>query len=93
MKKYMLIIVVMFVTIGANAQIVVNSQFKARSYDEMVAPLLMVQRFHQECLDNLDALAEQTEQAEQFISKKRILQHGKCMQIATIPLLMSTIPF
>ena len=71
MKKYMLIIVVMFVTIGANAQIVVNSQFKARSYDEMVAPLLMVQRFHQECLDNLDALAEQTEQAEQFISKEK----------------------
>lgn len=61
--------VALFVATCANAQIVVNSQFKAMSYDELAAPLIMAQRFHQECLDNLDTLAEQTEQAEQFISK------------------------
>lgn len=71
MKQYIFIIAAMFLAISANAQIVVNSRFKARSYDEMVAPLLMAQRFQQECLNNLDALAEQTEQAEQFISEEK----------------------
>ena len=41
------------------------------TFDEMAAPLIMAQRFQQECLNNLDALAEQTEQAEQFISKEK----------------------
>ena len=71
MKKYIFIIAAMFLAISANAQIVVNSQFKPMTYDEMAAPLIMAQRFHQECLNNLDALAEQTEQAEQFISKEK----------------------
>ena len=67
MKKCIFIIVAMFVATYANAQIVVNSRFKSMTFDEMAAPLIMAQRFQQECLNNLDALAEQTEQAEQFI--------------------------
>lgn len=61
----------MLVAIGTNAQIVVNSQFKPMTYDEMLAPLIMAQRFQKECLNNLETLAEQTEQAEQFISKEK----------------------
>ena len=61
----------MFLAISANAQIVVNSRFKSMTFDEMAAPLIMAQRFQQECLNNLDALAEQTEQAEQFISEEK----------------------
>lgn len=57
--------------ISANAQIVVNSRFKSMTFDEMAAPLIMAQRFQQESLNNLDALAEQTEQAEQFISEEK----------------------
>lgn len=71
MKKCIFIIVAMFVATYANAQIVVNSRFKSMTFDEMAAPLIMAQRFQQECLNNLDALAEQTEQAEQFISKEK----------------------
>ena len=71
MKKYIFIIAAMFLAISANAQIVVNSRFKSMTFDEMAAPLIMAQRFQQECLNNLDALAEQTEQAEQFISKEK----------------------
>lgn len=71
MKKYIFIIAAMFLAISANAQIVVNSRFKPMTFDEMAAPLIMAQRFQQECLNNLDALAEQTEQAEQFISKEK----------------------
>lgn len=41
------------------------------TFDEMAAPLIMAQRFQQESLNNLDALAEQTEQAEQFISEEK----------------------
>lgn len=71
MKKYLFLIATMFLAIGANAQIVTNSRYKAMSFDEMAAPLLIYQRFYQECLDKLEALAEQTEQAEQFISKDK----------------------
>lgn len=71
MRKLLFIIVAMLVAIDANSQIVVNSRYKPMTYDEMVAPLLEAQRFHQECLDNLEALADQTEQAEQFISKEK----------------------
>lgn len=71
MKKYIFIIAAMFLAISANAQIVVNSRFKSMTFDEMAAPLIMAQRFQQECLNNLDALAEQTEQAEQFISEEK----------------------
>ncbi len=60
----------MFVAISTKAQYV-NSQFKALSYDEMVAPLLMYQRFVQKCLDDLESLAEQTEQAEQFVNEEK----------------------
>ena len=71
MKKYIFIIAAMFLAISANAQIVVNSRFKSMTFDEMAAPLIMAQRFQQESLNNLDALAEQTEQAEQFISEEK----------------------
>ena len=72
MEKYIFLIVATFIVVGTNAQnIVVNARFKARSFDEMAAPLLMIRQFQQECLSNLEALAEQTEQAECFISEDK----------------------
>lgn len=71
MKKILMVAALVLCAVGSNAQIVVNSKFKTMSYDEMMAPILMAQRFHQECLANLSSLLEQTEQAEQFISKDK----------------------
>lgn len=71
MKKILFLLVMAFISINTDAQLVINSQFKAMSFDEMMAPVLMAQKFHQECLDNLESLAEQAEQAEQFISKEK----------------------
>lgn len=70
-KKYLFLMAAIFLAVNANAQIVVNSQFKPMTYEELAAPLLVAQRFHQECLDNLENLAKQTEQAEQLISKEK----------------------
>ena len=71
MKKIIFIIGAILVFSTVDAQIVIDSKFKAQTYDEMLAPLIMMQRFHQECLDKLDAMAAYTEQAEQFISKDK----------------------
>ncbi len=59
-----------FMCINVDAQYVVDSHYKAMSFDEMAAPLLMAKKFQEECLNSLETLAEQTEQAEQFISKE-----------------------
>lgn len=59
------------IVLVTNAQGVVNSQFKAMTYDELMAPVLMIQRFHKECLNNLEVIASQTEQIEEFISKEK----------------------
>ena len=45
MKKYIFLIVATFIVVGTNAQnIVVNARFKASSFDEMAAPLLMIRQ-------------------------------------------------
>lgn len=55
----------------AEAQIVINSQFKARSFEEMAAPLIMAQKFQNECLEKLEVLSEETEEIESFINKEK----------------------
>ena len=69
MKKILFLLTMIFICINADAQYVVDSHYKAMSFDEMAAPLIMAKKFQEECLNSLETLAEQTEQAEQFISK------------------------
>ena len=69
MKKILFLLTMIFICINAAAQYVVDSHYKAMSFDEMAAPLIMAKKFQEECLNSLETLAEQTEQAEQFISK------------------------
>lgn len=53
----------------AHSQIVINSRFKPISYEEMMAPLVAAQQFHNQCISTLDDLLERTEQVEQYINK------------------------
>lgn len=69
MKKILFLITMTFMCISADAQYVVDTHYKAMSFDEMAAPLIMAKKFQEECINSLETLAEQTEQAEQFISK------------------------
>lgn len=56
---------------SAEAQIVINSQFKPFSYEEMMAPLQAVQEFHNQCLETLQNLLENAEKVEPYINKER----------------------
>lgn len=71
MKRIYVIIVFMNLLLSASAQLVINSQFQPITYDEMVAPLIMVQRFQKECLNNLQEILNQTETVEVYISKEK----------------------
>lgn len=56
----------------AKAQIIIDTQsFKPFTYEEKMAPILMVQRFVNECLETLDNLAEQTSSIEPFLNKQK----------------------
>lgn len=52
------------------SQIVINSQFRPFSYDEMVAPLQAVTNFHNQCCETLIGLMENAEQIEPYINKE-----------------------
>ncbi len=71
MKKLSFLFLILIICVEAKAQIVVNSQYKARSFDDMVAPFIMVQKFQEECLNSLVTLLDQLKQAEQFISEEK----------------------
>lgn len=59
----------LFCSVPSFCQIVINSQFKPLSYDEMVAPLQMVANFHRECSQTLVSLMENAESIESCINK------------------------
>ena len=71
MKKLSFLFLILIICVEAKAQIVVNSQYKARSFDDMVAPFIMVQKFQEECLNSLVTILDQLKQAEQFISEEK----------------------
>ena len=54
----------------ATAQIVINSQFKPFSYEELAAPLRAATQFHNQCCETLIGLMENAEQVEQYINKE-----------------------
>ena len=54
-----------------DAQIVVNSRFKSRCFEEMAAPLIMVQKFQNECLEKLESLVDETEEIETLLNKEK----------------------
>lgn len=54
-----------------NAQIVINSQFKPFTYDEMVAPLQTYANFYNQCCETLIGLMDNAEQIEAYINKEK----------------------
>lgn len=71
MRKLVFLFFTIMISCKANAQYTIDSNFNPLTYDEMVAPLLMAQKFQNQCLESLEVLANSTEQAEQFISKEK----------------------
>ena len=61
----------MLISIAAEAQIAINAQFKARSFNDLAAPYIMYKKFYDECIDTLDNLLEQVKQAEEYISEDK----------------------
>ncbi len=70
MKRFLLLFFIGASLISSNAQIVINSQFKPFTYDEMAAPLRAVQQFHNQSLNTLGNLMEDLETLESYISKQ-----------------------
>lgn len=71
MKKFLFLLLAIFISCNANAQYVNGSHFRPFTFAEMAAPLIMLHQFENKCLDALGALAERTEQIEQFINKAK----------------------
>lgn len=71
MRKLVFLFFTIMISCKANAQYTIDSKFKPFTYDEMVAPLLMAQKFQKQSLESLEVLANNTEQVEQFISKEK----------------------
>lgn len=70
--KYVSLLFISFVcSTNSYGQIVINSQFRPFSYDEMVAPLQAAANFHRVCTETLLSLMENAEQLEPYINRDK----------------------
>ena len=65
-----IIIIVLSLTFGVNAQ-TITSKFRPLSYDEMMAPIVAAQNFHNQCCESLIGLMDAAEKIEPYINKEK----------------------